>query len=39
VSEVLRGAGACFFPELVSGSGLSIQTVEDALGISLLAAS
>ncbi|HZJ56279.1 MAG TPA: DEAD/DEAH box helicase [Myxococcaceae bacterium] len=31
VAEVLVRRGACFFPELVSGSGLSIEAVEDAL--------
>ena len=31
VAEVLARRGACFFTELVSGSGLSIETVEDAL--------
>jgi len=31
VAAVLDRRGACFFPELVSGSGLSIETVEDAL--------
>ncbi len=31
VAEVLGRRGACFFRELVSGSGLSIETVEDAL--------
>ena len=31
VGEVLGRRGACFFPELVSGSGLSIEAVEDAL--------
>jgi len=31
VGEVLGRRGACFFSELVSGSGLSIEAVEDAL--------
>ena len=31
MAEVLARRGACFFTELVSGSGLSIETVEDAL--------
>ena len=31
VGEVLARRGACFFSELVSGSGLSIEAVEDAL--------
>jgi len=31
VAEVLARRGACFFPELVSASGQSIEAVEDAL--------
>ena len=31
VAELLVRRGACFFPELVSGSGLSIEQVEEAL--------